>query len=141
MSADLGRSDLAVDLTEAPSEISSLVSAITELNVTLVVASYDSANNQLLTAQSRVGRIDILVDRGQWLVSLAPNGSRESFDMAAWEACRTGADVALTENTLQEQTLWLEQLLRSDIVHAADVECLRRARKTRAYGRLHLPLS
>src|SRR6478735_6073253 len=141
MSADPGRSDLAVDLTGAPPEISSLVSAITEQNVTLVVESYHSANNQLLTAQSRAGRIDILADRGQWLVSLAPKGSTESFDMAAWEACRTGTDVPLALNTLQEQTLWLEQLLRSAVVYRADVECLTRARKARAYGRLHIPLS
>ena len=126
------------DLSSAPQSLQTLAEQLTRRGTPLRVHSFDSPTNQQLRAQTPHGTVQVLADRGQWFVELAPPGSTEFFDAAAWSACLTGAEVSLDLVPLDEQVMWFVDFLAAAIPDESIVECLLEARRRRAFGRMGL---
>lgn len=126
------------DLSAAPRAVHDLAGWLSERGNPLEQRSFDSASNQLLQAHASWGTVQVLADRGQWFVELAPPGAEEFFDTAAWTSCFAGAEVSLELEPLEVQVGWLEEYLAGEPHVEVTVECLRDARRRRAYGRMGL---
>lgn len=117
------------DLSAAPHAVLNLSEWLSERGVALQERSFDSASNQMLQAYASRGTVQVLADRGQWFVGLAPPGVEEFFDTAVWVSCLTGAEVSLELESLDVQVGWLEEYLAADAPRDVSVECLRQARR------------
>lgn len=126
------------DLSTAPPAVLDLAHWLSERGAPLELRSFDSVSNQLLLAHAPRGTVQVLVDRGQWFVELAPPGAEEFFDMAAWTSCLKGEEVSLELEPISVQVGWLKQYLAGESDGEFTVECLREARRRRAYGRMGL---
>jgi hypothetical protein len=129
---------MMADLSAAPQAVLDLAEWLSERGTPLRARSFDSASNQLLQAHVPQGTVQVLADRGQWFVELAPAGAEEFFDTAAWTSCLTGAEVSLELEPLDVQVGWLEGYLAGEGHGKVTIECLREARRRRAYGRMGL---
>jgi hypothetical protein len=125
-------------LSSAPQSLQALAEQLAINGTPLGVHAFDSPGNQQLRAQTLHGIVQATADRGEWFVELAPPGSSEFFDAAGWRACLTRTDVSLELIPLDAQTAWLADLLVADVPTGDTIECLREARRTRAYGRMGL---
>ncbi|MCV2393905.1 hypothetical protein OEB99_06260 [Actinotalea sp. M2MS4P-6] len=126
------------DLSLAPPAVLRLAQTLAERGAPLTIRAFDSPTNQLLGATLDVGSVRVLADGGQWFVDLAPPGLDEYFDTAVWTACLNGTDVSLDLESLDSQVGWLEEHLSSGFAGDGRIECLRDARRRRAYGRMGL---
>ncbi len=126
------------DLSSAPQSLQMLAGRLAGSGNPLRVHSFDSPTNQQLRAQTPHGTVQVLADRGQWFVELAPPGSSEFFDTAVWTACLTRTAVSLDLIPLDAQALWLAEFLAADVRSEYTIECLLEARRSRAYGRMGL---
>jgi hypothetical protein len=126
------------DLSSAPLAIQRLARWLDDEGAQLSVHSFDSPANQLLKAKMARGQVQVLVDRGQWFVELAPPGVDDYFDMAVWTSCLAGTDVTLELEPLDVQAAWLTKFLAGEISGECTISCLREARRRRAYGRMGL---
>lgn len=82
------------DLSLAPQVVQRLAGRLTEGGTPLRVHSHGSPTNQQLRAETPHGTVQVLADRGQWFVELAPPGPDEFFDTAVWTACLTRTEGA-----------------------------------------------
>lgn len=128
------------DLSSAPPSLQTLAARLAREGTPLRVHSFDSPTNQQLRAHTTHGTVQVLADRSQWFVELAPAGAEEFFDTAAWTSCLAGVEVSLELEPLEVQVCWLEQYLAGEPDVEVTVECLRDARRRRAYGRMGLEL-
>lgn len=126
------------DLSSAPQALETLAERLADGGTPLRVHSFDSPINQQLRAQTPHGTVQVLADRGQWFVELAPPGSSEFFETAVWTACLTRTEVSLELMPLDAQAAWLEELLANGVGSEYTIECLLEARRRRAYGRMGL---
>jgi hypothetical protein len=126
------------DLSSAPQPLQRLAEWLADSRAPLRVQSFDSPSNQLLQAQTPRGTVQVLADRGQWFVELAPPDASEYFDTAVWNSCLSGTEVSLELVPLDAQAAWLEEYLAGDEEGEYTIECLREARRRRAYGRMGL---
>ncbi len=124
------------ELSSAPPSIRALAEWLAERGTPLVLHSFHSHNNQLLKAESPQGTFEVLADRGQWFVRLAPAHSDEYFDSAVWEACLSGKEVSLEVDPLEVQVAFLQDLLTTGATDTCSTECLTEARITRVYRSL-----
>lgn len=126
------------DLSAAPRALRDLAAWLSGRGNPLERRSYDSASSQLLQARTPRGTVQVLADRGQWFVELAPLGAEEFFDTAAWRSCVSGVEVSLEVEPLESQVGWLKEYLvgRSNV--EVSLRCLRDARSRRALGRMGL---
>jgi len=127
---------MMLDLSAAPRPIQKLAGWLADRGAPLRVQSFDSPSNQLLQSQTPRGTVQVLADRGQWFVELAPPGASEYFDTAVWESCLSGTEISLELAALDEQAAWFEEFLAGDEQREHTIECLREARRRRAYGRM-----
>ena len=95
------------NLSVALQSVEDLSRWLAEGGVTLQEYSFDSPSNQVLHAHLSRGTVQVLADRGQWFVVLAPPGADEFFDSSTWHSCLTGTDVSLTLQPLAAQVEWL----------------------------------
>ena len=128
------------ELPSVPPALQALTEQLDSGGTPLRVHSFDSPDDQQLRATTPHGTVQVLVDRGQWFVELAPPGSSEFFDTAVWIACLTRTDVSLDLGSLDAQTMWLVEFLAAEVHNRYTIECLREARRKRAYGRMGLQL-
>lgn len=126
------------DLSSAPQALQALAERLADGGTPLRVHSFDSPTNQQLRAQTPHGTVQVLADRGQWFVELAPPGASEFFDTAVWSACLTRTEVSLDLVPPDAQALWLTEFLAADVRSEYAIECLLEARRRRAYGRMGL---
>ena len=126
------------DLSSAPQALETLAERLADGGTPLRVHSFDSPTNQQLRAKTPHGTVQVLADRGQWFVELAPPGSSEFFDTAVWSACLTRTEVSLDLIPLHEQVMWLADFLAAATPDESIVECLLEARRRRAFGRMGL---
>lgn len=124
------------DLSAAPQSVQKLSEWLAGRGTALHECSFDSASNQTLQAHTPRGTVQVLADRGQWFVELAPPRTIEFFDMATWISCLTGTEVSLALESLDVQVGWIEEYLVADAHDDVSVECLRQARRQRAHGRM-----
>jgi hypothetical protein len=82
--------------------------------------------------------VEILLDRGQWLVSMALPGTSEFCDSAVWRACLAGEPVGLEVDPLADQVAWMREALTTMDLGACDLACLLAQRERRALGGLGL---
>lgn len=129
---------MMLDLSAAPRPIQKLAEWLEDSGSPLCVQTFDSPSTQLLQAHTPRGSVQVLADRGQWFVELAPTGASEYFDTAVWASCLSGTDVSLDLAPLDEQALWFEEYLAVDEEREYTIERLREARHRRAYGRMGL---
>lgn len=123
------------DLSMAPMSVQNLAEWLADRGNPLVPQTFDSPTNQLLQARAQHG-VQVLADRGQWFVELAPPGVDEFFDTAVWSSCITGATVSLELTPLAEQIAWIEEFLSDDSRRDYSVDCLRETRRKRAFERM-----
>lgn len=126
------------DLSSAPQALVALAEWLADGGTPLRVHAFDSPTNQQLRAQTPHGTVQVLADRGQWFVELAPPGSSEFFDTAVWTACLTRTEVSLDVISLDAQMLWFAEFLAADARSEHAIECLVEARRRRAYRRMRL---
>jgi hypothetical protein len=126
------------DLSSAPRAVLDLAEWLSERGISLQARSFHSASNQLLQAHAPQGTVQVLADRGQWFIELAPPGTEEFFGTAAWSSCLAGAEVSLELEPLSAQVAWIKEYLAGDAHGGINIECLRQARRRRAYGRMGL---
>lgn len=124
------------DLSSAPQAISELARILSARGNPLRTQSYGSPGDQVLRAETPAGTVQVLADRGQWFVDLAPPGVDDYFDTEVWAACLSGAPVSLELVSLDSQVAWLKEFLDEDVRTGYSIESLRKARQRRAYGRL-----
>jgi hypothetical protein len=128
------------DLSSAPAAVQKLAGWLAGRGAQLSVQSFDSPNDQLLNAKTVRGEVQILADRGQWFVELAPPNTSDFFNTAVWTSCLTGMDVNFELEPLDSQVTWMEEFLAGDVSREYSLECLRETRHRRAYGRMGLQL-
>jgi hypothetical protein len=126
------------DLSSAPTAVQRFAGWLAEHGAHVSVQSFASPTNQLLRAPTARGTVQIVADRGQWFVELAPPEAGEYFDTAVWTACLSGSDVSLELQSLDAQVEWLIAFLGADASSRCSIECLREARQRRAYRRMGL---
>ena len=126
------------DLSLAPQALQRLAERLADGGSPLQVHSFDSPSNQQLRAQAPRGTVQVLADRGQWFVELAPPGASEFFDTAVWGACLTRTEVSVDPMPLDAQAAWLEEFLSGGVQGDYTLDCLLEARRRRAYGRMGL---
>lgn len=124
-------------LSSAPEALRELAGWLADAG-TLRVDSFNSPGNQRLRALTSLGTVQVVADRGQWFVELAPPGLSEYFDTAVWSACITGAEVGLDLVPLDAQVAWLHELVAGGVPGEVSVECLVEVRRWRAHGRMGL---
>ncbi len=126
------------DLSSAPPVIRHFAERLAERGTPLQTVSFESSRNQLLRTALTSVTVQILADRGQWFVELAPAGVEDWFDTAAWRCCLEGGPVSVNLDPLDTQVAWIEDYLaRSAKLHVS-LDCLREARRERAYQRMGL---
>lgn len=126
------------NLSSAPQALQVLAEQLARGGTPLRVHAFNSPTNQQLRAHTSHGTVQVLADRGQWFVELAPPGSSEFFDTAAWAACLARSEVSLELIPLDERVTWLAAFLAAATPEKPTVECLLQARRRRAYGRMGL---
>ncbi|NYF11413.1 hypothetical protein HDC94_002569 [Leifsonia sp. AK011] len=126
------------DLSLAPPSVRALAEFLTSRRASLSVVRFDSPVNQELRSETPRGTVQVLVDRGQWFVELAPSGSNEFFNVAVWIACLEGGDEDAILLPLDAQTTWIANYLASSEPRKFSIECLLNVRRARAYRRMGL---
>lgn len=126
------------DMSLAPQGLQKFAEGLAEEETPLRVEAFDSPSNQLLQAQTARGTVQVLADRGQWFVELAPPGVAEFFSTAVWIACLSRTEVSLEIVPLDAQIAWLEVFLAGDDQREYTIECLLDAQRRRAHGRMGL---
>ncbi|MFI5061011.1 MAG: hypothetical protein ACHP7F_06165 [Actinomycetales bacterium] len=126
------------DLSSAPKAVQELAEWLTDRGSPLRAKAFDSPNNQLLQAPVEHFLVQVLADRGQWFVALAPPDADEYFATAVWSSCLAGTPVSLELTPLAAQVAWLKEFLAEDAHGDWSIECLRDARRRRAYQRMGL---
>jgi hypothetical protein len=129
---------MMLDLSDAPQAVRNFADWLSDRGTSLSLQAFDSPNNQLLRAPSPRGTVQLLADRGQWFVELAPPGADEFFDTAVWSSCLAGGEVSLELTPLDTQVEWLQEFLAGELREGPTIDCLREAQRKRAYGRLGL---
>ena len=126
------------DLALAPQVLQKFAESLAERETPLRVEAFDSPSNQLLQAQTARGTVQVLADRGQWFVELAPPGVAEFFSTTVWIACLSRTEVSLELMPLDAQTAWIEEYLTGGDQREYTIECLLETRHRRACGRMGL---
>lgn len=127
---------MMADFGVAPQPLREFIARIIRGGAVIQAVAIDSPINQLVRLPAEFGTVEILADRGQWFVRLAPRGSTQFFDVLTWIACVTESEVSLEQMPLEDQLAWLDEFLDGDTKHEFTIECLLRARRRRAFGRL-----
>lgn len=126
------------DISAAPQAIQELGRWLADGGTVLAVDSFESPTSQRLRAHTARGTLQVVADRGQWFVELAPLGSSEFFDTAVWAACLAGVEVSVDVIPIDAQVAWLERFLKEGDLRSCTIECLLEARRRRAYRRMGL---
>jgi hypothetical protein len=122
----------------APQVLQKFAESLAERETPLRVQAFESPSNQLLQARTARGTVQVLADRGQWFVELAPPGAAEFFSTTVWLACLSRTEVSLELMPFDAQTAWLEEYLTGGDQREYTIECLLETRRRRAYGRMGL---
>lgn len=124
------------DLSLAPQAISELARILSARGNPLRTETYSSPGDQVLRARTPAGTVQVIADRAQWFVDLAPPGVDDYFDTEVWSACLSGAPVSLQLVSLDSQVAWIMKFLDEDVRTRYSIESLRQERQRRAHGRL-----
>lgn len=127
---------MMADFSMAPQPLREFIARMVRGGADVHAVAIDSPINQLVQLPAEFGTVEILADRGQWFVRLAPSGSTQFFDVPAWIACVTESEVSLEQMALEDQLAWLDEFLANGTKHEFTIECLLQARRKRAFGRL-----
>lgn len=123
-----------------PVAIQELARQLERNKTPLAVVAQSGAYNQLLLARTRMGTVSVLLDRGQWSVSLSYPETEEYFDSAVWRSCIDKTPVSLELVPLEESIEWLLGFLSEPSNRPCRIEDLLSARHRRVFSRLGLPV-
>ena len=119
------------DLSSAPKVLRDFAERLSKGGAVLKTIRFLSPLNQVLQVETTIGVVQLLADRGQWFVDLAPpdQTSNDFFDAMTWRACLAREEAGTNADPLEEQVAWLEAYLRGEVSGTYTVQGLGETRR------------
>ncbi len=131
------------DLAAAPDEVRTLVDDLTGAGFAPVAEAGSGVVDRVVELERSGCSIRIVADRAQWWIEVGSVGGQDWFDPDVWEACLDLVPVNREVTPLADRARFVSERWREmcrELEANPDIlECLRRARRTRARERLGLP--